>query len=160
MLRRLLQMQGGNSFGLGKKLGGSLGWSSSCSISSLLEPLQLPRPLLGQLTALCGWQSRVRGSRVPEAWRGGPALERWWSCPGEVVLLEEAVAWGSAGKGRTGQLSRGWASLLEEGGIGEGGAARGDQGVVYSACICLQILTVYVHFYRGVPGFAFVIVFQ
>lgn len=69
------------------------------------------------------------------------------SCHGEVVLLEEAVAWGSAGKGRTGQLSRGWASLLEEGGIGEGGAARGDQGFVYSACICLEILTVYVHFY-------------
>lgn len=79
MPRRLLQTQGGNSLGLGKKPAGSLDWSSSCSISSPLEPLQLPWPLLGQLTVLRGWQSRVRGSRVPEAWRGGPAMERW-SC--------------------------------------------------------------------------------
>lgn len=76
MLRRLLQMQGGNSLGLGKKLAGSLGWSLSCSISSSLEPLQLPWLLLGWLTVLRRWQSRVRGSQVPEARRGDPAIER------------------------------------------------------------------------------------
>jgi len=77
MLRQLLQMQGGNSSGLGKKLAGSLGWNLPCSVSSSLEPPQLPRPLLGQLTALCVWQPRVRVSWAPEAWRGGPAVERW-----------------------------------------------------------------------------------
>lgn len=73
-----------------------------------------------------------------------------------MVLLDEAAA-----QGRHGNAGQGsWASSLDEGGIREGGAARGDQEFVFSACICLQILTVYVRFYRGVPGFTFVIVFQ
>lgn len=67
-------MQRGNSLGLGEKLAGSLGQSSSRSVFSNLEPLQLlQQQPLGQLTALHCWWVATGGERELEPWRGGPA---------------------------------------------------------------------------------------
>lgn len=42
--------------------------------------------------------------------------------------------------GRAGQLARGWASSLEEGGIGEGGAAGGDRGLFSQLAFAFKYL--------------------
>lgn len=85
MLRQLLQMQGRNNLGLGKRLAGSVGWSSSCFISPCLEPLQAPSPArCGQVAVLCCWRAGVAGvSRAPEACQGWPCMEGWSCCRGE-----------------------------------------------------------------------------
>lgn len=78
---------------------------------------------------------RAGGSRVsrePEAGRGWPCMERW-SC------------WRRQEKAGQGQLTRGWASLLEEGGNREGGAARADQGLFSQLVFAFKfILSMYI----------------
>lgn len=102
--------------GIEKETGQQWGWSSSCFISPLLEPLQLPQP---GPAAGGGWQ----------VGRGGCPSEDRVALLGVVLLLEEAAAQGRQEKAGQGQLTRGWASLLEEGVNREGGAARADQGL-------------------------------
>lgn len=46
-----------------------------------------------------------------------------------MLLLEEAAAQGRQEKAGQRQLTRGWASLQEEGGNREGGAAKADRGL-------------------------------
>lgn len=72
-------------------------------------------------------------SRVPRAWRR-VALQ------GEVVLLEEAAAQGRQEKAGQGQLTRGWASLLEEGGNREGGVARADRGLFSQLTFAFKVV--------------------
>lgn len=94
-------------------------WAGACLASfSRLEPLQLPQPGPGRLQSCTAC-----GSRGEQGTRGREGV----SLRGEVVLLEEATAQGRQEKAGQGQLTRGWASLLGEGGNREGGAARADQ---------------------------------
>lgn len=86
--------------------------------------------------SLFSFPSQVRAGRSPALLQAGGS----WGEPGtrgvervalhgEVVLLEEAAAHERQEKAGQGQLTPGWASLLEEGGNREGGAARADQGL-------------------------------
>lgn len=97
-------------------------WAGACL--ALFPPawslLSFPRPVrAGCGAAAGGWQQGEQGARGRER----------VPLHGEVVLLEEAAAHGRQEKAGQGQLTRGWASLLEEGGNREGGAARADQGL-------------------------------
>lgn len=117
MLKQFLQMQRRSSLGLGKRLASSVDWSLSCFISPCLEPLQLM------------WHWGEQGTQ---------GMERV-AMHGEV-LLEEAAAQGRQEKAGQGQLTRGWASLLEEGGNREGGAARADQGLFSQLAFAFQVI--------------------
>lgn len=82
-----------------------------------------------------GWQWGEQGTRGGE----GVPLQ------GEVVLLEEAAAHGRQEKAGQRQLTRGWASLLGQGGNREGGAARADQGLFSQLAFAFKfVLSMYI----------------
>lgn len=122
MLRRLLQIQGGNSLGIGKETGQLPGLE--LVLLRLLQPgaLQLPRPPLGQLAALrCWWVAAGAEGEL-----GTRGTERW-PCHGEVVLLEEAAAWERQGRAAHARLG-----FLAGGGWDRGGwGSKGRSGICF-----------------------------